>query len=191
MITQVIKSREDIFGEQTIHQNIKIVGAHGDGITSIELIEENEAFITASFDCCCHIWNINNGEKVGSLLLGGDLNWKLVFNMQQRKVQAWREAEQLLQRIGKKKMSFYLQGATEQEQKEMQVKKQGVLKGALELLQNQKKATEKNDNIVNIVGVTKKLQNSFFEEQEDSSFNLLAELTTMRNNILTTTKRRK
>lgn len=79
-----------------IIQQLKIPAAHTDGITCIELIEENDAFITASFDCCCHIRNIETGEKLGSLLLGGDSNWKLVFNMQLKKSEALKEAEELL-----------------------------------------------------------------------------------------------
>lgn len=75
----------------TLH--LKVTGAHTDGITSIELIQENEAFITSSFDCCCHIWSMKNGEKLGSLLLGGDPNWKLDFDMHQRKSDALKEAE--------------------------------------------------------------------------------------------------
>ena len=71
-----------------IEQELKISNAHGDGITAIELIQENDAFITASFDCCCHIWSISTGQKLGSLLLGGDNNWKLMFNMERRKREA-------------------------------------------------------------------------------------------------------
>ena len=59
--------------------------AHHDGITSIEIIQENQAFATSSFDCCCHIWKISNGTKIGSLLLGGDVNWKLEFNLSARR----------------------------------------------------------------------------------------------------------
>ena len=73
--------------------------------------------MTASFDCCCHIWNINTGQKLGSLLLGGDPNWKLAFNMGRRKKEAQEEAEELLERLDKKKYSFYMEGATEQEQR--------------------------------------------------------------------------
>lgn len=102
------------------------------------------------------------------------------------------EAQELLERIGKKKFSYFLEGATEQEQREMQAKKQNVLRGARELLENQKKVTEKNENYIDILGDTNRLEKEFFEgEEEDSSFNLLAELTTIRNNILTTSKRKK
>ena len=90
-----------------IVRQLKITNGHTDGITCIELIEENQAFITSSFDCCCYIWNINNGEKIGSLLLGGDPNWKINFNLDGRKNQAHKEAEGLLERITKKKISFY------------------------------------------------------------------------------------
>ena len=42
-----------------------------------------------------------------------------------------------------------------------------------------------------MLGDTNKLEKEFFEDEEDSSFNLMAELSTIKNNILTTTKRRK
>lgn len=115
-------------------EKLKITNAHGDGITCIELIVENDAFITSSFDCCCHVWNIETGEKLGSLLLGGDPNWRIVFNLEQRKQESRKEAEELLERIGKRKISFFVEGATEEEQREMQLMKQNVLKGARELL---------------------------------------------------------
>ena len=97
----------------------------------------------------------------------------------------------MIEKISKKKNSYYIEGATEQELREIQVKKQNVLKGARELLENQKKVTDKNDNYIDILGDTNRLEKEFFEgEEEDSSFNLLAELTTIRNNILTTKRRR-
>jgi hypothetical protein len=40
--------------------------------------------------------------------LGGDPNWKLDFDMHQRKSDALKEAEELLERIGKKKISYYI-----------------------------------------------------------------------------------
>lgn len=96
-----------------IVESLKIANAHTDGITSIELIEENQAFITSSFDCCCHIWSLKNGEKIGSLLLGGDINWKLEFNMSQRNAEAKKEAQNLLARIGKSKLTYYtMEGAS-------------------------------------------------------------------------------
>ena len=67
--------------------------AHNDGITSIEIIKENEAFVTSSFDCCCYIWKIEDGVKIGSLLLGGDVNWKLSFDLAARRAEAEEEAD--------------------------------------------------------------------------------------------------
>jgi hypothetical protein len=112
--------------------------------------------------------------------------------MQQRRSEALKEAEDLLERIGKRRTAYYAEGASEQEQREMHAKRQNVLRGARELLENQKKTTEKHDNYIDILGDTNRLEREFFEgEEEDSSFNLLAELTTIRNNILTTSKRKK
>ncbi len=87
MLTEIRRSVE-LFNGEMIAESLKIINAHTDGITCIQLIEENEAFITSSFDCCCHIWSIKNGEKLGSLLLGGDMHWKLKFNMERRKEEA-------------------------------------------------------------------------------------------------------
>ena len=80
MITDINRQKET-FSEDLITRNLRIKQAHSDGITSIELIKENNAFITSSFDCCCHIWSIEDGSKIGSLLLGGDPKWGLNFNL--------------------------------------------------------------------------------------------------------------
>jgi hypothetical protein len=57
----------------------------------------------------------------------------------------------------------------------MQIKKQNVLKGARQLLENQKKVTEKNENFIDILGDTNRLEKEFFEgDEEESSFNLMA-----------------
>lgn len=83
--------------------------------------------------------------------------------MQYRHGEAKKEAESLLERIGKSKLSYYtMEGATEEEQRQMQTMKQNVLKGARELLENQKKVTEKNDNFIDILGDTNKLEREFF-----------------------------
>lgn len=88
MITQLVNqsqnSRSD-FDEDMIKLHLKIKQAHTDGITSIELVDENNAFATSSFDCCCHIWSLKDGKKIGSLLLGGDTNWNLKFDLNARK----------------------------------------------------------------------------------------------------------
>ena len=68
-----------------IKLHLKIKLGHTDGITSIELVSENNAFITSSFDCCCHIWSIDDGKKIGSLLLGGDPNWNIKFDLEKRR----------------------------------------------------------------------------------------------------------
>lgn len=39
----------------------------------------------------------------------------------------------------------------------MQIKKQNVLKGARDLLENQKRVTDKNDNFIDILGDTNRL----------------------------------
>jgi hypothetical protein len=55
--------------------------------------------------------------------------------MSQRHAEARKEAEGLLERIGKSKLSYYtMEGATEEEQKQMQAMKMNVLKGARDLL---------------------------------------------------------
>ena len=55
--------------------------------------------------------------------------------MGHRHAEAKKEAEGLLERIGKSKLSFYtMEGATEEEQRQMQTMKQNVLRGARELL---------------------------------------------------------
>ena len=122
--------------------HLKMNGIHTDGITCIELIEENDAFITASFDFRCFIWSIHSGQKLGALLLGGDPEWRLSFNMEGRKVEASKEADELLERITKSKLSlFCMEGTTEEEQKELRNMKQKVLVDARELLDNQKKVS--------------------------------------------------
>lgn len=122
MLTEIKRNNNvDKFDEDMIEITLKLNNAHLDGITSIELLSENRAFITSSFDCCCYIWSIETGQRIGALLLGGDPNWKLTFNMASRKADAVKEASDLLERIGKKKLSYYVDSpANEEEQKEMQ-----------------------------------------------------------------------
>ena len=115
MLTEVRRpAMVDLFNDSMIGMHLKMNGIHTDGITCIELIEENDAFITASFDCRCFIWDIQTGHKLGSLFLGGDPDWKLRFNMENRKTEAQKEADELLERITKSKLSYYcMEGATE------------------------------------------------------------------------------
>lgn len=75
--------------------------AHTDGITHIEVIGKYQSFATSSFDCCCHIWSLKNFKKIGSLIIGGDRNWGLEFNLQERKKSAVEEAKGLLGMINK------------------------------------------------------------------------------------------
>jgi hypothetical protein len=96
MITDIGRKREETFSEELISRHLKIKQAHTDGITCIELVKENNAFITSSFDCCCYVWRIEDGVKIGALLLGGDPKWGLRFNLEFKKEESHREADELL-----------------------------------------------------------------------------------------------
>ena len=85
LLTEVRKVEDISFSKDLVNIHLKMKQAHSDGITYISTVRENDAFITASFDCCCHIWSINDGRKLGSLLLGGDPNWKVKFDLEHRK----------------------------------------------------------------------------------------------------------
>ena len=58
MLTEISGVDTSQFEEDMISIHLKKKQAHNDGITSIELIKENLAFVTSSFDCCCYIWRI-------------------------------------------------------------------------------------------------------------------------------------
>ena len=86
--------------------------------------------------------------------------------MEARKAEAEKEADELLERITKSKLSYYcMEGATEEEQKELRNMKQKVLVDARELLDNQKKVSERQENFIDILGDTNKLEKEFFEEE--------------------------
>jgi hypothetical protein len=47
---------------------------HNDGITWIEVIDDYDCFATSSFDCCCHIWSIEEWNKTNRK------EWKKIGN---------------------------------------------------------------------------------------------------------------
>lgn len=69
------------FSAKLIKTVFQIKKAHVDGITHIEVIGQYQSFATSSFDCCCTIWSLKNYRKIGSLIIGGDRNWGLEFNL--------------------------------------------------------------------------------------------------------------
>lgn len=79
------------FSEKDVIQMPQIRKAHTDGITWIEVIPELNCLATSSFDCCCHLHNFSEGKKIGSLILGRDLQnqnsnpWLLKINEESRK----------------------------------------------------------------------------------------------------------
>jgi len=68
---------------------------HNDGITSIEVMEDDDVFATSSFDCCCYVWN-QSGVKLGALMIATDKNWSLKLNEQKRELDNLKEALDLL-----------------------------------------------------------------------------------------------
>ena len=74
---------------------------HNDGITSIEVLEEYDAFATSSFDCCCFVWT-NQGTKLGSLMIAQDKNWGLKLNVDKRETDNLVETFDLLNEIEKR-----------------------------------------------------------------------------------------
>jgi hypothetical protein len=90
--------------------------------------------------------------------LGGDPKWRVNFDLFQKKVEADQEAVELLERLDKKKMLFYSEGLSKDEDiKEYEVMKEGVIKGARDILDYQKKLYAPQDPIIDILGDTRKL----------------------------------
>lgn len=71
------ESIREIFLTSDIEYKHQIKSSHLDGITSLEVTEHLDIFATSSFDCCAYVWSFLDFEKVGSLILGHDRNWKL------------------------------------------------------------------------------------------------------------------
>lgn len=57
-------------------------------ISSIAIIEKEQAFATSSLDCCVHIWSLKNFVKLGSLILAQSNNlWKLNIDKSEKEQQ--------------------------------------------------------------------------------------------------------
>lgn len=91
IVTNILE--EDFLNEDLIKSSFKIKKAHLDGITDIEMIDEFGSFASSSFDCCCFIWSLDTCKKIGSLIIGGDKNWKLAISETDRKIQSINEAK--------------------------------------------------------------------------------------------------
>lgn len=76
------------FTPKLVKSVFTIKKAHSDGITHIEVLGKYQSFATSSFDCCCHVWSLKNFKRIGSLIIGGDRNWGLQFNLEERKKNA-------------------------------------------------------------------------------------------------------
>ena len=69
-------------------------------------MEDYDCFATSSFDCCVYIWDISKENvKIGSLMLGFDLNWQLgprldpIIN--KRKKERFNQVIELLEEVKK------------------------------------------------------------------------------------------
>lgn len=95
------KDDENIFSDGDI-QVVLQKKLHNDYITWIEEISQYNCIATASFDCCCHIWNISDLSKMGSLILGSDhINngWMLKINQQKKMEELVQVANDLFRRL--------------------------------------------------------------------------------------------
>jgi hypothetical protein len=63
----------ETFHEDDIFYHNKIKQAHNDGITWIDMISDQVAFATSSFDCRARVWSLKDLSLIGSLLLGNFL----------------------------------------------------------------------------------------------------------------------
>jgi len=89
-VEKVVMSEISItdFTPKLVKTVFTIKKAHTDGITHIEVLGKYQSFATSSFDCCCYIWSLKNFKKIGSLIIGGDRNWGLQFNLVERRKNA-------------------------------------------------------------------------------------------------------
>ena len=69
--------------------------AHNDGIISLSLIEDSEMLISTGFDFRTHIWNYS-GERLGTLIVGGDTRWKVSIDVSHKLETEKKEASKLL-----------------------------------------------------------------------------------------------
>ena len=135
-----------VFNKDMIIFETPIKKEHGDGITWIEIIEDYECFATCSFDCCCHVWSLDDWEKtdrkewkkIGSLILGTDQRTKnTILKVDEKKMgeEADEEAESLLKDLESYDVMFMK--PTEEENVKKENKPQHVSKSqkTMEILQ--------------------------------------------------------
>eukprot|EP00357_Protocruzia_adherens_P001233 CAMPEP_0115009238 /NCGR_PEP_ID=MMETSP0216-20121206/22477_1 /TAXON_ID=223996 /ORGANISM="Protocruzia adherens, Strain Boccale" /LENGTH=921 /DNA_ID=CAMNT_0002376975 /DNA_START=26 /DNA_END=2791 /DNA_ORIENTATION=+ len=72
--------------------------AHSDGITSVSYYSDPPCVTSSSFDCNAHIWS-PVGEKLGTLILGHDPNWRLKPDVETRSEQEMGEAVDVLEEV--------------------------------------------------------------------------------------------
>jgi len=72
--------------------------AHTDGVTCITFIAEMGLVVSSSYEGNVYIWN-RNCEKMGSLILGQDRNWKININKNDRNEEERVEAVDMLDEV--------------------------------------------------------------------------------------------
>jgi WD40 repeat protein len=82
------------FGNEDV-QKIDEWNAHEEGILHLSLVEGLRLIVSSSFDYHVYIWDLN-GNKVGSLIVGGDPRWRIKVDTQTKIETARKEAMQLL-----------------------------------------------------------------------------------------------
>lgn len=74
--------------------------AHQDGITCIHFVPELGMVVSSSYEGNVYIWN-RDCEKMGSLVLGQDKNWKISIDKTQRNEEEREEAVDMLEQVQK------------------------------------------------------------------------------------------
>jgi WD40 repeat protein len=69
--------------------------AHEEGIIHINLLEDLKILVTCSFDYRVHVWDVT-GVKLGTLIVGGDPDWRVKIDVLPRFESARKEAIELL-----------------------------------------------------------------------------------------------
>lgn len=77
-------------------KKVSIWKAHQDGITCITFIKELGMVVSSSYEGNVYIWS-RDCEKMGSLVLGQDKNWKIQIDKTQRNEEERQEALEMLE----------------------------------------------------------------------------------------------
>jgi len=84
--------------EKSLVSLVRQVRAHKEGITSVCHVPEPHCIATCGYDCMAYIWS-PTFEKLGSLLIGHDKNWKLKVSKEESVMKQQEKAQNVMKDV--------------------------------------------------------------------------------------------